>query len=84
MKTLTHVDPNDFKETQLEYDDFHCELANRLRELLSMEAEDDETITEIMPNQEGNLLLFGLIKREVGQKGEKFKITIEKLDSDEK
>lgn len=83
MKKITHVDPNDFEKTEVEYDDFHYELAERLRYLMEDYAEDDESITGIIPDKEGNHLILGLIKREPGEKGEKFKITIEKINSDE-
>lgn len=83
MKKMIYVEPNNFEATQFEFDNFHYELAERVMELLLMDCEDDENLTPMMTEETGKQLIFGLIKREPGQKGEKYKITIEKINSDE-
>jgi len=73
MKKLKHIDPITFDEKELSFEDFHYEITEKLRK--SLPKEKGLTITNVMTDNEGSKLIFGLMKR--GEHIQKLRISVE-------
>lgn len=79
MRTKIYIDPETFEATQLNFEEFHYELAEKVSKAIG-EVFVKTTVTDILSNKEGDKLIIGVFKeRNPGEKSEKYKITIEKV-----
>ncbi len=76
--TIDYFDPETFEKTTHEFDEYHYELLQSFRELLSSKT---IVITQPLSDKEGKLLMFGVIRERRDDEiiAEKYKITIEKI-----
>lgn len=79
MNKLTYVNPENFESINFEFEPFHMEIVKTLKNSIKEKIENIITSTEIMTDNKGESLIFGIIKRTTGKDAEKYKITIEKL-----
>lgn len=77
MKTIKFTDPDTFDESEQSFEDFHYELAEKIKEFLK---DNFKHTTQIISNKEADKLSIGIMKdRQPGDAVEKYKITIEKI-----
>ena len=86
MKTIEHTDVDTFEKTEQQFDDFHYELAENVKEFVRDKYQIDLKVAEIfstnvLSNKEGTKLIIGVIKNRNANENiaEKYKISIEKL-----
>ena len=82
MISKIYISPQTFETSVQEFEDFHFELAERIKKILEeIKDMDISFITNVISNEEANKLMIGIMKtRKIGQEiSEKYRITIEKI-----
>ncbi len=80
MKKVKHVNSATFEETEVEFEQYQFDLAHTLKDSLDKKLNLSEYVTNVMSNDAGDALVFGVIKnRKPGEVVHKYKITVEKI-----
>lgn len=78
MKKVEFTDSETFERVEVEYDEFHCQLAEEIVNIM----QHLHKSTPIMYEKEGKKIMIGIMKDRTpgGAHAEKFKITIERIN----
>ena len=89
MKKITFTDPDTFDSKEQQFEDFHYELIDDIKEFIKEKYKCSEKIsniadyclTDVISNKEGTELVFGIMgRRECGESSTaKYRVSVENI-----